>query len=155
MPTIRAPKKPVEKERGVFWRDHPKGSQTHSDTKQRGDWWVCWKCRRGHRHREKIGPRALAKERYRERRTQARLNGFCLEAERQKHGPVLFMDLTARWMKDHATVTKRSWTTDRHRIETLKPLFGGKSLSEITPDLVDRHRAERLRSHRPGSKSRS
>jgi len=153
MPTIRAPKKPVEKERGVFWRDHPKGSQTHSDTKQRGDWWVCWKCRRGHRHREKIGPRALAKERYRERRTQARLNGFCLEAERQKHGPVLFMDLTARWMKDHATVTKRSWTTDRHRIETLKPLFGGKSLSEITPDLVDRHRAERLRSHRPGSKS--
>jgi integrase len=153
MPKMREPKKPLEKERGVFWRNHPRGSQTLFDTKQRGDWWVCWKCRRGHRHREKIGPRALAKERYQQRRTQSRLEGFCLEVQRRERGPVLFPDLTARWMKDHAKVMKRSWTTDRHRIETLKSLCGGKNLSEITPDLVDRYRAERLRSHRPGSKS--
>jgi len=76
-----------------------------------------------------------------------------LEAERQKQRPLLFTNLAARWMKDHAKVTKRSWTTDRHRIETLKSLFGGKNLSEISPDLVDRYRAERLRSYRPGSKS--
>jgi integrase len=55
-------------------------------------------------------------------------------------------------MNDHAKVSKRSWTTDRHRIETLKTRCGGKSLTEITPELVDRYRAERLRSHRPGSK---
>jgi hypothetical protein len=34
-------------------------------------------------------------------------------------------------------VMKRSWTTDRHRIETLKGHFGGKNLAEITPDLTD------------------
>jgi len=153
MAKMGEPKKPMEKERGVFWRDHPRGSQTHSDTKRRGDWWVCWKCRRGHRHREKIGPRGLAKERYQQRRTQSRLDGFCLEVQRREQGPVLFTDLTARWMKDHAKVMKRSWTTDRHRIETLKSLCAGKNVSEITPDLVDRYRAERLRSYRPGSKS--
>jgi integrase len=152
MPKIGESKKSVEKERGVFWRDHPGGSQTHLDTKKRGDWWVCWKCRRGHWHREKIGPRALAKERYQQRRTQSRLDGFCLEVERRKHGPVLFTELATRWMNDHAKVSKRSWTTDRHRIETLKGRCGRKSLTEITPELVDRYRAERLRSHRPGSK---
>lgn len=153
MGNIGEPKKRVEKERGVFWREHHGGGQTHPGTKHRGDWWVCWKCHHGHRHREKIGPRALAKERYQQRRTQSRLEGFCLEAERQKHGPILFTDLATRWMKDHAKVTKRSWSTDQHRIESLKTLFGGKSLSEITPDLADRYRAERLRSHRPGSTS--
>ena len=55
-------------------------------------------------------------------------------------------------MKDHAKVMKASWSTDKHRIETLKSHCGGKSLGEITPDLIDRYRAERLRSFRPGTK---
>lgn len=55
-------------------------------------------------------------------------------------------------MKDNAKVTKASWATDRHRIETLKSHCGSRNLLEISPDLVDRYRAERLRSFRPGTK---
>jgi len=143
-------KKPVEKIRGVFWLENERGGQTHLDTKRLGDWWIVWKCRHGHRHREKVGPRALAKEQYQRRRTQARVEGFCLRTQQQAT-PILFSDLAGRWMKDHAKVMKASWTTDRHRIESLKSHCGGKSLSEITPELVDRYRAERLRSFRPGT----
>jgi integrase len=151
MPKVGEPRKPVEKVRGVFWLEHDRGGQTHPDTKHLGDWWIVWKCRLGHRHREKIGPRALAKEQHQRRRTQARLDQFCLRTE-QRSTPVLFIDLAARWMTDHARVMKASWTTDKHRIETLKSHCGGKSLAEITPDLIDRYRAERLRSFRPGTK---
>src|SRR5215469_2485238 len=149
--TSKAPRKPIEKTRGVFWLDHERGSQTHPDTRSLGDWWIVWKCRNGHRHREKVGPRGLAKEQYQRRRTQVRAEGFCLRTQKRAT-PVLFGDLAARWMRDHAKVMKASWTTDRHRIENLKSHCGGKSISEITPELVDRYRAERLRSTRPGSR---
>jgi len=41
------------KTRGIFER--PKGS---------GVWWIRWTCHYGHDHREKIGPKGLAKEEY-------------------------------------------------------------------------------------------
>src|SRR5262245_6310163 len=108
-PSHKTFKKPVEKTRGVFWLDHERGAQTHPDTKRIGEWWgewwIVWKCRHGHRHREKVGPRALAKDRYLERRTQSRVEGFCLRTQ-QRAPPVLFSDLAARWMKDHAKVMK-------------------------------------------------
>src|SRR5262245_2400603 len=103
MPKAGDPTNPVEKLRGVFWLDHDRGGQTHPDTKHLGDWWIVWKCRHGHRHREKVGPRALAKDQYQRRRTQARVENFCLRTE-QRATPVLFTDLAARWMKDHARV---------------------------------------------------
>lgn len=141
----------VAKVRGVLWRDHPRGSQINPETKRRGDWWISWKCRGGHRHREKIGPRSLALDDYRQRRTQSRREGYCPRLQKRLT-PILFDDLAARWMRNHAKVTKRSWTTDTYRIQTLKRHFGGKTVAEITPDLVDRYRADRLTSHRPGRK---
>jgi integrase len=65
----------------------------------------------------------------------------------------LFEDLATRWLRDHARVVKRSWTSDRHRIETLKSQFRGSTLTEITPDRVDRYRSERLTTKRTGRSS--
>ena len=137
------PKKPVEKLRGVFWLPNDRGGQVHPDTKGTGDWWIVWKCHHGHRHREKVGPRALARDQYQKRRTQVRLEDFCLRMQKRAT-PVLFTDLASRWMDDHAKVMKASWATDRSRIETLKGHCGSKYLSEITLDLVERFRTERL-----------
>jgi hypothetical protein len=50
----------VPKVRGLLWREHPLGSQTHPITKCRGDWWISWKCRSRHRHREKVGEREVS-----------------------------------------------------------------------------------------------
>ena len=141
----------VPKVRGLLWREHPLGSQTHPVTKRRGDWWISWKCRSHHRHREKVGPRGLALEEYHRRRTQSRREGFCPRLQRRAVA-TLFEDLAARWLRDHARVVKRSWTSDRHRIETLKSHFGRSTLTEITPDRVDRYRSDRLTAKRKGRK---
>jgi integrase len=141
----------VPKVRGLLWREHPQGSQTRPVTKRRGDWWISWKCRSHHRHREKVGPRGLALEEYHRRRTQSRREGFCPRLQRRAVATV-FEDLAARWLRDHARVVKRSWTSDRHRIETLKSHFGRSTLTEITPDRVDRYRSDRLTAKRKGRK---
>jgi hypothetical protein len=141
----------VPKVRGLLWREHPQGSQTRPVTKRRGDWWISWKCRSHHRHREKVGPRGLALEEYHRRRTQSRREGFCPRLQRRAVA-TLFEDLAARWLRDHARVVKRSWTSDRHRIETLKSHFGRSTLTEITPDRVDRDRSDRLTVKRKGRK---
>jgi integrase len=144
----------VPKVRGLLWREHPLGSQTHPITKSRGDWWISWKCRNRHRHREKVGPRGLAVEEYHRRRTQSRREGFCPRLQKRSVA-TLFEDLAARWLRDHARVVKRSWRSDRHRIETLKSQFGRSTLTEITPDRVDRYRSDRLTTKRKGGKMRT
>ncbi len=51
-------------DRGVFER--PKGSKV---------WWIRYACQYGHLHREKIGPKGLAKAEYERQRVRARREG--------------------------------------------------------------------------------
>jgi hypothetical protein len=52
--------KAATNERGILFRVHPRGSQRHPDGR-RGEWWISYVCAAGHRHREKIGPKGLAR----------------------------------------------------------------------------------------------
>ncbi len=126
--------------RGLLWRANPHGGQTHPATKERGDWWVSYVCALRHRHREKIGPKALAREEHQRLRTRVRREGYCPRLGAVQR-PTLFEDAAREylvWSKAH----KKSWRTDEHWLKRLSRVFGGKTLDEITPESVERFKLE-------------
>ncbi len=106
----------------------------------RGQWWVVWFCTVGHRHREKVGPRSLARERHAARRREvreARREGreFCPSLE-QRQRPVTFRDIT-RDYKKYSEANKRSHADDRPRMARLLRAFRRKLARDITPQDVE------------------
>jgi integrase len=132
-------KRAQAKIKGVFKRD--------------GDHWVRWTCTIGHEHREKVGPRGLAKERHAARRREvreARREGrqFCPDLiERQR--PVMFRDIV-RDHKAFSEANKKSHKDDRPRYARLLKAFKRKLASDIRPQDVEAFKAELARTARGG-----
>ncbi len=106
----------------------------------RGEWWVVWFCTLGHRHREKVGPRSLARERHPARRREvreARREGreFCPSLVERKH-PVMFKDILKEY-KVYSEVNKRSHKDDRPRMARLLRAFRRKLARDITAQDVE------------------
>ena len=130
--------------RGVFWRPTPRGNQEVRQPgagRVRGDWWIRWVCQAGHPpHREKIGHKSLAIQEVERRRTHVRLEGGCPRDKRAER-PVLFEEAAKEylaWSKAH----KKSWPTDQAWLNRLKRVFAGKTLAEITPEVVERFKLD-------------
>ena len=129
--------------RGVFWRTNPRGSQEFRQPgggRVRGDWWICWFCTLGHKHRELAGAKTLAEEEAERRRTQTRREARC-PRQQPANRPIPFQDAAKEyldWSKGH----KRSWRTDEHWLNRLKTVFAGKTLDEITPEAVERFKLD-------------
>jgi excisionase family DNA binding protein len=63
----------------------------------------------------------------------------------RKYRSVRFAELATLYVEDHAKLKKRSWKTDDYMIErSVKPFFGEKLLSEITPLELERWMRWRL-----------
>ncbi len=112
--------------RGVF--EKIKGS---------GKWWICYADQYGHMHREKVGPKGLAKKAYEKRKTQIREGMFFPEKLGQKKD-MLFKDMAKLYLEEHSKVNKRSYVTDVYYMRRLTQSFGEKALSEITVQDVER-----------------
>ena len=71
------------------------------------DWWIRWTCPYGHDHREKIGPKSLAKQVYHQRKVAVKTEHFCLTQAREhqhREQPTLFRDAARRylaWSAEH------------------------------------------------------
>jgi integrase len=105
----------------------------------RGDWWIRWYCILGHKHYRLGGAKSVAEELAEERRTEAR-TGQCPRRQPVSR-PVTFEDAAKEylaWSKAH----KRSWRTDEHWLKRLKRVFAGKTLDEITPEVVERFKVD-------------
>ncbi len=105
-----------------------------------GEWWIRWHCTLGHEHREKVGPRGLAKERHGARRREvreARRDGreYCPNLDPRPH-PIMFKDL-CREYKAYAEANKRSHRDDRPRLARLLKAFRRKLARDITPQDVE------------------
>ncbi len=119
-------KRPPVKARGIFERD--------------GTWWICWFCTLGHKHREKIGPRGLAKERHGARRREVRearreRREFCPNLEARER-PVMFKDIVREY-RAYAEANKRSHRDDRPRLARLLKIFRRKLAQDITAQDVE------------------
>ena len=95
--------------RGVFWRHSRKGTQTNAQTRARGDWYIRYTDQRGMLHKERVGPRTLAIELYRKRKTEAREGRFFPEATKQRI--VLFDEIAGTFLNTAASTRGRQSTT--------------------------------------------
>jgi len=102
-----------------------------------GDWWIRYADQYGHIHREKVGPKSLAKKAYEKRKTQIREGEF-FPQQLGRRRDMLFKDMAKMYLEDHSKVNKRSYPTDCYIMVRLKQAFGEKALSEITVQDVER-----------------
>jgi excisionase family DNA binding protein len=125
-------------------------------TKGRGErYCVDYRDHRGRRVREVIKQartRAEALAVLQEKITtsfNARHNPF-----RRRESPT-FNRLAEMYLEDYAKANKKSWKCDFYALEAhLKPRFGAMRLEEITPQLVEQYKGERLKSVRKSSVNR-
>jgi site-specific recombinase XerD len=107
--------------------------------KDSGIWWIRYCDQFGRLHREKVGPKSLAKDAYRKRKTEIREGKFFPETiKRQRE--MLFRDMAKLYLDEHSKVNKASWKTDQQRSVRLVKYFGDQPLSEITRQDVERFR---------------
>jgi len=132
----------MRRERGIFER--PKGSNF---------WWVRWCDQHGRLHREKVGPKGLAKDVYAKRKLQVREGKFFPANIRRKR-EMLFKDLVDLYLEDHSRINKRSWRDDTYRVKPLLEAFGDKALSEITTQDIDRLKGKLAQRMAPGTVNR-
>lgn len=120
------------KVRGVFER--PKGS---------GRWWVRYHDEHGCEHRESVGPKGLAIQVYRKRKTEIRERRFFPERIRRR-------DITVSEMiRDHLDREKgkaRSYQDMTRFGRNWTEALGGKALRQVAPGDVERYAAKRRES---------
>lgn len=67
-------------------------------------------------------------------------NGF--EQKKQKMG---FRDFARIYLQDYAITEKKSWQTDEYRLRKMEEFFKDTELREITPPMIRKFRASRLK----------
>ncbi len=67
---------------------------------------------------------------------------FKIERRRREIGFTAFAQI---YLEDYAMITKRSWKTDGYRLKNLKEFFKDIELREITPLMIQKFRAWRLK----------
>ncbi len=73
----------------------------------------------------------------------------------RKAEPLIFSRLADIYIGDYAKTNKKSWRCDDYALKAhLTPFFGEMRLNEITPHVIERYRAERLRTVRKSSTNR-
>jgi integrase len=124
-------KKEQPRTRGVFER--PKGS---------GIWWIRYTDQWGKLHREKVGPKSLAIDAYRKRKTQVREGVFFPEMIRPKR-EITFREL-ADWYLDVPTVKKlRTYDRIRGCLANFNRVFGKRSVKSMRPVDLEKYQDRR------------
>jgi len=96
------------KVRGVFPRD--------------GVYWIRWACPHGHLHREKVGPKGLARQEYEKRKVRARTEGYC--PRRVAAPKAVIVSEAVKDFLAYAQVNKRSHADDRRMAVRITADFG-------------------------------
>jgi len=73
---------------------------------------------------------------------------------REARKNLLFEAFADEFLELHSKQKKRSWKSDETSLAHLKKYFGGKFLSSITPEMIERYRADRKEMNIKGDKKR-
>jgi hypothetical protein len=130
MTTIRKrhPRNP-KKQRGVY--EHPRDS---------GTYWVCYFDENGRRHREKVGPHALAVKVYQKRKTEVAERRFFPERIRQRG---VFLGTMIDDYLERVKDRMRSYVDWARYGRYWKEALKGKTLRQIVPGDIARYVANR------------
>src|SRR5262249_51819309 len=119
------------RERGVFER--PTGS---------GVWWVVYFDEHGRRHREKVGPKGLAGEVYRKRKTEIAERRYFPERIRRRD--VLVADVIRDYLEREKS-RMRSFVNYQRYGRYWTDALRGKTLRQVVPGDIERYVARRTR----------
>jgi len=111
--------------------------------KRRGKWVIDYRDQFGKRHWETCSSKKEAEERLAEVLLEIRAGTFS-----PARGTMLFKDLASLWFENHAKLNVRPntcYTYQGHLNKHLIPFFGNMKVSSITPAVVDRFKAEKLK----------
>jgi len=125
--------------RGVFER--PKGS---------GIWWVCYFDENRRKHREKVGPKALALKVYQKRKNEIQERRFFPERIRRRD--VLVAAFIGQYLD--TVKNKASYGNCEHYADLWKAALKGKTLRQVLPGDVERYKAQRVKDVAPATANR-
>ena len=128
------------RERGVFER--PPDS---------GVWWVRYTDEHGRLHREKVGPKGLAKKVYEKRKTEVAERRFFPERIRQRD--VLLRDVITDYLERAESKLRHFYHYQRYG-RYWKRVLGGKGLRQILPADIERYVASRVTEVKPATVNR-
>ena len=118
-------------DRGLFER--PTGS---------GIWWIRYFDAQGREHREKIGPKSLARQAYNKRKTQIREGQFFPD-QLVKRKTILLAEFIKEYLKE-AELYHRAFASDKSHAKHFTQAFGNMALDELTTADVEKWKRERL-----------
>ena len=120
--------------------------------KRNNDWWIDY-YDHGRRHREKVGPsKSLAETVLQKRKVEIAEGKFLDKKDVQK---IKFEDFADEYFELHSKVNNKSWeSTDLTNLNALKKFFGGRYLHEITPHLIEKFKAQRIKEVSPARVNR-
>lgn len=127
----------TKKERGIYFRVREFGTQKYQG--QRGDWWICFADQYSRTQYEKVGPKSLALEAYRKRKTEVKEGTFFPQKDRPK--PILFRQLAADFL-DFAKINKRSYRSDELRMRRLLEKFGDREEGSIEANEIEQFKGD-------------
>ena len=128
------------KDRGLFER--PAGS---------GTWWIRYHDALGNEHREKVGPKSLARQAYAKRKTQIREGQFFPQTVR--HRTILLSTLIQSYLQE-AETNHRSFRSDLNHANYWTTIFGDVPIEELTPADLEKWKAGRLANRKPATVNR-
>ena len=105
-------------------------------------WWIRWTCPQGHRHEEKVGPKAAAQSLVERRRVAVKVEGFCLTAQRQARAtpaPLLFHEAVVAYLEWSARERPRSLVFRRSILTACLPTLGGLLVHDLTPQRLEQY----------------
>jgi len=119
---------------------------------KKGSYWLDYRVD-GKRYRKKIGiNRSVAEAAWAKVQTEIAENKF-LDIKRFK--PLRFEEFAQQYLRDHCEVNHRSLKkSSAGRLKTLGTHFNGKLLSEITPQAIEKYKAERRQAVSPATVNR-
>lgn len=118
------------------------------------NWHIDYRLPNGSRRREKVGPTKKLAEIVLKKRKVAMAEGKFLDIKKSQRA--LFDDFAQEYYELHCKQNNKSWfRTDRHNLKVLKDFFGGLSLAEITPHLIEQFRQKRLLEVSPSTVNRN
>jgi integrase len=129
--------------RGILWRPNPRGSQRLPGG-ERGDWWASFVCADGHRHRQKVGAKGLAREAHGQVRMRVRREDYCPAAEKRAR-PITITDMLGLVLADYEINDKRSGCRMEQATAHLVRFFGGSTpAASITPIEITKYARTRI-----------
>ena len=115
-----------------------------------GTWWIRWTCPQGHRHEEKVGPKAAAQTLVERRRVAVKVDGFCLTTHRSRDVPPSFAEAAKDYLAWAVRDRPRSVRFRRSVLAAALPALGTLPVTDITATRLEQYLASRQQSGATG-----